>query len=84
MASAALTAIPSKKEFRLDFAFCSSAVSGSLCLCLPVPAGVAVPSTSLATTVQHAGTAGVLDRRGWVLENVTARVCIERREDVSE
>ena len=46
------------------------------------PAGVAVPLTSLATTVQHAQNAGVLGRRRWVLENVAARVCREAGDRV--
>ena len=52
---------------------CSScAVCGSHCLYNRVPAGVAVPSTSLATTAQRAQMQGF-----WVAVNVAARVCWE-------
>ena len=56
------------------FASSSSAVSGSHCFCLP-PAGVAVLSTGHHRPA--CGTAGVLGRRGWVLESVAARMCRE-------
>ena len=46
------------------------------------PAGVAVSSTLLATTAQRAG-AGVLGRRGHVLESVGVRICREAGAPVS-
>ena len=77
MASAALTAIPSQKEFRLAPQPFRILLLRRLRLHLPVPGCVAVPSTSLATTIAACWTAGVLGRRVWVLENVAARVCRE-------
>ena len=57
----------------------SCAVCGSLCLFKRAPAGVAVPSTSLATTAQRAQMQGF-----WVvLENVAAESA-RKREGVSE
>ena len=83
IASAALTTIPSRKQFRLE-PQSSSAFSSSRCLCLPVPAIVAVLSTSLATTVQRAGQQGCWGVAAGLGERGSTRVSRGRRTRPSE
>ena len=56
---------------------CSFVVSTCPSPCLPATAGVAVHSTALATTSQHARMQGALGRRGFALERAIARICRE-------
>ena len=80
MASAAITAIPSKKEFRLEPQPFHFLLLRRLRLPWPFSARscrCGRPLESVATTVQHAGQQGFGGCRGWVLENVAARVCRE-------
>ena len=78
MGSAALTAIPSKKEFRLAPQPFRILLLRRLRLPLPLSARTCRCGRPLDVLGHHraaCGTAGVLGRRGWVLENVAARVC---------
>ena len=68
MASAVFIAIPSMKETRND---------PQPFRLLFFPAGVGVPLDVLGHHRAAYANAGVLGRRGWVLENVAARVCRE-------
>ena len=80
MASASLTAIHSKKEFRLAPQPLRFLLLRRLRLPLPLSARSCRCGRPLDVLGHHraaCGTAGVLARRGWVLENVAARVCRE-------
>ena len=65
-----------RRSSRKSSGCCSSDVFGNLCPCLRSPAGVAVHSTLVATTVQRVRWQG-LGRRGFSLESAAARVCRE-------
>ena len=80
MASTALTAIPSKKEFRLAPQPCRILFLRRLRLNLPLSARSCRCGHPLDILGHHraaCGTARVLGRRGWVQENVAARACRE-------
>ena len=80
MASAALTAIPSRKESRLEPQSFRLLFLRRLRLPLPLSARSCRCGRPLDVLGHHRaarGTSGVLGRRGWVLENVAARVCRE-------
>ena len=80
LASAALTAIPSRKEFWLEPQSFRLLFLRRLRLPLPLSARSCRCGRLLDVLGHHraaCGTAGVLGRRGWVLENMAARVCRE-------